>query len=106
MSTQRRRKRAQRAASHTAASSSGRRAASPLWTRTALAIAAALIVANLFVYLPAVGFEFVSYDDPESLRMKARYVVANGLAGLMFLEYGADPSRALLGTLNDELRRR
>jgi chitinase len=49
---------------------------------------------------------FVSYDDPESLRLKARYVAANGLGGVMFWEYGADPSGALLGTLNDELRRR
>ena len=49
---------------------------------------------------------FVSYDDPESLSRKARYVVANGLAGVMFWEYGADPTGALLGALYRELRPR
>jgi len=46
---------------------------------------------------------FVSYDDPESLRIKSRYVLDHGLAGTMFWEYYADPSGALLGTLSGEL---
>jgi chitinase len=48
---------------------------------------------------------FVTYDDPESLRLKSRYIVDKGLAGAMFWEYSSDPTRALLDTLYDELRR-
>jgi len=48
---------------------------------------------------------FVSYEDPESLRAKCRYIRQQGLAGVMFWEYFADqPGGALLGTLFDELR--
>lgn len=46
---------------------------------------------------------FVSYDDPESLRIKCRYIRDHGLAGVMFWEYYADPTGALLGTLATEL---
>jgi GH18 family chitinase len=42
---------------------------------------------------------FISYDDPESLRLKCRYVLNRGLAGVMFWEYNADPSGALLDAL-------
>jgi chitinase len=49
---------------------------------------------------------FVSYDDPESLRIKSRYVLERGLGGVMFWEYYADASGALLGTLFKELRGR
>jgi chitinase len=48
---------------------------------------------------------FVTYEDPESLRVKCRYVREHGLAGAMFWEYGADRTGALLGTLFEELRR-
>jgi chitinase len=48
---------------------------------------------------------FVSYEDPESLRLKARYIVEKGLAGAMFWEYGADPTGALLDVLDAGLRR-
>ena len=48
---------------------------------------------------------FVTYDDPESLRLKSRYIVDKGLAGAMFWQYGSDPSGALLGALYDGLRR-
>ena len=38
---------------------------------------------------------FISYDDPESLRVKSRYVLERGLAGVMFWEYYADrPGRS------------
>jgi chitinase len=47
---------------------------------------------------------FVGYDDPESLRAKARYIREHGLAGAMFWEYNADRTGALLGTLFTELR--
>ena len=48
---------------------------------------------------------FVSYEDPESLRLKTRYIVEKGLAGAMFWEYGADPTGALLDALDAGLRR-
>jgi len=47
---------------------------------------------------------WIGYDDPESLRVKARYIREHGLAGAMFWEYNADPTGALLGTLATELR--
>jgi chitinase len=48
---------------------------------------------------------FVTYEDPESLRVKCRYVRERGLAGVMFWEYFADrPSGVLLTTLFEELR--
>ena len=47
---------------------------------------------------------FITYDDPESLRLKARYVRDHGLAGAMFWEYYADPTGALLDVLFEGLR--
>lgn len=47
---------------------------------------------------------FVSYEDPESLRRKCRYVREGGLAGVMFWEYTVDITGQLLGTLFTELR--
>jgi GH18 family chitinase len=47
---------------------------------------------------------FVTYEDEESLRLKSRYVREKGLAGVMFWEYGADRSGALLDTLDAALR--
>ena len=46
---------------------------------------------------------FVSYEDPQSLRAKCRYVREQELAGVMFWEYYADPSGVLLGTLAEDL---
>ena len=47
---------------------------------------------------------FVGFDDPESLRVKSRYIREHGLAGAMFWEYSSDPTGALLGALFDGLR--
>jgi len=47
----------------------------------------------------------ICYDDPESLRVKARYVREHGLGGAMFWQYGDDPSGALLEALDAGLRR-
>jgi chitinase len=48
---------------------------------------------------------FVTYEDPESLRVKCRYIRDQGLAGAMFWEYFADhPTGALLGALHEGLR--
>ena len=42
---------------------------------------------------------FISYDDPESMRLKARYILDHHLAGAMFWQYNDDPSGALLEAL-------
>jgi len=46
---------------------------------------------------------FISYDDPESMRLKAGYVRAKGLGGVMFWQYAEDPSGALLDALHTTL---
>ena len=46
---------------------------------------------------------FITYEDEESLRIKSRYVRAKGLAGVMFWEYHADRTGALLDTLDAAL---
>ena len=48
---------------------------------------------------------FVTYDDPQSLSVKSRYIREHGLGGAMFWEYTEDPTGALLGALFDGLRR-
>ena len=47
---------------------------------------------------------FVTYEDEESLRLKSRYVLEKGLGGVMFWEYHADRTGALLDTLDAALR--
>jgi chitinase len=47
----------------------------------------------------------ICYDDPESMRVKARYVREHDLGGVMFWEYSNDPSGALLAALDGALRR-
>jgi len=47
---------------------------------------------------------FVSYEDPESLAAKCRFVRARGLGGIMFWEYTNDPSGTLLKAVNDGLK--
>jgi len=49
------------------------------------------------------GNEFISYDDPLSLKYKAQYVRENGLRGIMYWEHGGDETRTLLQTLYEEL---
>jgi chitinase len=46
---------------------------------------------------------FVSYEDPESIAAKCKYVVAHDLGGVMFWEYSNDPSGTLLRAINDSL---
>ncbi len=43
---------------------------------------------------------FVSYEDPESLALKCRYVIDHHLAGMMFWEYESDPSGKLLDAID------
>jgi chitinase len=47
---------------------------------------------------------FVSYEDPESLAAKCRYVLAHKLGGVMFWDYSGDSAGALLGVINQSLR--
>lgn len=51
------------------------------------------------------GDTFISYEDPESVRVKARFVHEHGLAGVMFWEYTQDTTGELLAALASELRR-
>ena len=46
---------------------------------------------------------FISYDDPQSMRAKARYVNTKGLGGVMFWELSGDDNSSLLTALNGEL---
>jgi len=48
---------------------------------------------------------FVSYDDPESLKLKCKYVLANKLRGVMFWDYESDSSGALLDAVDEGLNR-
>jgi chitinase len=47
---------------------------------------------------------FVSYDDPQSLKLKAGFVKSNGLGGMMYWEQSQDPDGQLLGVLSAALR--
>ena len=46
---------------------------------------------------------FVSYEDPESLALKCRYVLDHHLAGVMFWEYLSDTTGTLLNTIDAAL---
>ena len=45
------------------------------------------------------GSSLISYDDPESIRLKCEYLKKEGLKGIMYWDHGSDPSRALLGAM-------
>ena len=47
---------------------------------------------------------FIAYDDPESVRRKAQYVVERGLAGVMYWQHGSDRTGTLLQALHESLR--
>jgi chitinase len=85
------------------------------FTRTYDELRAALTAGSSFVrhwdeaaqapYLyDAEARSFVSYEDPESLTAKAKYVQKHGLAGVMFWEYSNDRSGELLRALSDGLK--
>ena len=46
---------------------------------------------------------FITYDDPESMRLKTRYIRDKGLAGAMFWQYANDRTGALLTALHEGL---
>jgi chitinase len=45
---------------------------------------------------------FVSYEDPESLALKCKYVLDHKLAGVMFWDYESDPTGTLLNTIDQQ----
>ena len=47
---------------------------------------------------------FVSYEDPESLALKCKYVKQEHLKGVMFWDYAGDPSGTLLGVIDTGLK--
>ncbi|HEY5610968.1 MAG TPA: glycoside hydrolase family 18 protein [Thermoanaerobaculia bacterium] len=47
---------------------------------------------------------FISYDDPKSLRAKAKYVKRNRLGGIMYWEHSHDPDEILLDVLVRNLK--
>jgi len=47
---------------------------------------------------------FVSYDDPQSLKLKADFVKSNRLGGMMYWEQSQDPRGELLDVLSANLR--
>lgn len=49
------------------------------------------------------GSTFISYESPEALALKGRYVNTNGLQGVMFWEYNQDTTGELLKALYDAL---
>ncbi len=50
------------------------------------------------------GETFISYDDTESVAEKIKYVIERGMKGLMYWEYGGDPTGAMLRAM-DEARK-
>lgn len=55
-----------------------------------------------YLYNPSAQI-FISYDDPQSLALKCRYVLDHGLGGVMFWDYSGDPSGTLLDTIDTTL---
>jgi chitinase len=47
---------------------------------------------------------FVSYEDPESLSLKCKYVLSHRLGGMMFWDYKSDPTGTLLSTIDAGLK--
>jgi len=46
------------------------------------------------------GEKFISYDDPESVACKMKYCLERGLKGVMYWEYGGDPTGAMLRSMD------
>lgn len=57
-----------------------------------------------FLWNPETG-TFITYDDPESLLEKVRFVKENALGGIMYWEHSHDPDEVLLDVLYENLRR-
>jgi len=51
------------------------------------------------------GENFISFDNVESVRIKANYARSRGLGGVMFWEYSLDASGELLKAIDAGLNR-
>ncbi len=51
------------------------------------------------------GTNFITFDNPNSVRIKAMYARERGLAGIMFWEYSHDPTGELLQAIDSGLRK-
>lgn len=49
------------------------------------------------------GSEFISYETPEAVALKCRYVREAGLLGIMYWEHGCDTTHELLRTIRREM---
>lgn len=49
------------------------------------------------------GNTFISYDDPQSIRLKCEYVKKHGLGGAMYWEHGYDRTGILFNTIYETL---
>ncbi len=56
-----------------------------------------------YLYNPATRI-FVSFEDPESVALKAKYVLHHHLRGIMFWEYAGDSNGELLDSINAALK--
>lgn len=52
------------------------------------------------------GSSFISYESPEALALKCRYVREQGLRGIMYWEHGCDKTHQLLQVLRREMESR
>ncbi len=50
------------------------------------------------------GSTFISYDDQQSIRLKADYIKSNNLGGAMIWELSHDPNKVLLNALTEILK--
>jgi len=46
------------------------------------------------------GTDFISYDDPESIAEKCKYITDNGLLGIMYWEHGCDETHELIKSMS------
>ncbi len=49
------------------------------------------------------GSSLISYDDPDSVRLKCRFLKEQNLLGIMYWDHGSDPSRRLLTAIHQEM---
>lgn len=50
------------------------------------------------------GKDFISYDDPQSVKEKCEYVKREGLKGVMYWEHGSDKTGVLFDTIYENLK--
>jgi len=56
-----------------------------------------------YLYNPQTAM-FISYEDPESLAAKCKYILDHHLGGVMFWDYSGDPTGALLQSIHQSFQ--